>query len=723
MKNALNWIARRFGYEIRPLPAAVGRQLVNTNASIDYELLKPFATEAAQFSLSPQQSEAIRNLHLTGLLRERPYPEHSRVEVGGADGLEVGIWRRGSAKDGEFSRRADRSNEWFYWADKKKIGPKNCKWRVVLLGESVARGYLYDPQFNPAMALEGMLRSCLGEGKIDVVDLAKSNQTIQELRTIAGQCAALRPDVVVIFAGNNWRTQFADRDLPYVETLLRTQGAPGVKSFIDTQREHAVGQLTSQVNAILGPIGAKLIWVVPEFNLADWADPPSNAPLLVGEGNRQWRELNAHAKAAMRESDFVTAESSAKKMTELDGGTSSVPLRILAECSRAKRDHPAVRGYLEMCRDADGWDPAYSFSPRTSLSIQNPLRRAAAAHKNEIVDLVDVLGHAPPDRRLFLDYCHLTAEGIKLAMAAVASKVLAMTAGKTVSPQSLENGCPSPAAKLEGKASFLAAVHNAHFFQTQEVVDYWCARALQFWPESAQLMMRFMDFQTRRVPFMACKSAIEMFDADELGTLAYLLRQRGGTQRLDMNLGKAISRYLDPIYPGFGGEISELRMKEHSVRSRTVDLTDFYYSSTIPGPSECAWTTRSFGTNRGSDAIFASAFWETSKFVFFSEKGQSVDLKFTYRVPSSSVGTVDIAVNGHRLSQAPAGRGWQTLALSIPENCLVDGMNEIVVGWPDEQDCSDADLSRAADALLTKQSPVFYRIFGEIHALQVSAGP
>jgi hypothetical protein len=61
--------------------------------------------------------------------------------------------------------------------------------------------------------------------------------------------------------------------------------------------------------------------------------------------------------------------------------------------------------------------------------------------------------------------------------------------------------------------------------------------------------------------------------------------------------------------------------------------------------------------------------------------------------------------------------------LSIPENCLLDGMNEIVVGWPDGQDCSEADLSRAADALLTKQSPVFYRIFGEIHALQVSAGP
>src|ERR1043166_7330928 len=127
MKNALNWIARRFGYEIRPLPPAAGRQLVNTTKGIDYALLKSFATEAAQFSLSPQQSEAVRNLHLTGLLRERPYPEHSRVEVGRADGLEVGIWRRSSAEEDEFTRRADRRNECFYWADQKKIGLKTGK--------------------------------------------------------------------------------------------------------------------------------------------------------------------------------------------------------------------------------------------------------------------------------------------------------------------------------------------------------------------------------------------------------------------------------------------------------------------------------------------------------------------------------------------------------------------------------------------------------------------
>ena len=37
---------------------------------------------------------------------------------------------------------------------------------------------------------------------------------------------------------------------------------------------------------------------------------------------------------------------------------------------------------------------------------------------------------------------------------------------------------------------------------------------LQFWPECAEIMLRVVDFQTRRVPIMACKSAIELFELD-----------------------------------------------------------------------------------------------------------------------------------------------------------------------------------------------------------------
>jgi hypothetical protein len=723
MKNALKWIARSFGYEIHRSPQSPKHFVFDELMDLDYETLKIFANRAAQFSASTAETQAVRNLHLTGLLREQPYSESCRVEIGGANTLEVGLWRKNSAKEDTFDRRADRGHEWFYWADRKAIGPKQRKWRVVLLGESVARGYLYDPHFNPAVALEKMLQSELGTEEIEVVDLAKSNLTIQELKVIVGQCLALCPDIIIIFAGNNWRSHVTEPSIPYVESLLRTEGVPGMKSFLDERREESVKQLISQVNSLLGGRDVKVIWIVPEFNLNDWADPISNAPHLPRRGNKQWRDLGDDASQALHAHDHVRAEHLAKRMVDIDGGTSSVPLRILAECCESRGDVLGRRRYLELCRDAEGWDPSFSYSPRVSSSIQRALRGAASVSGNFVIDLPDVLSRhlncALPDRRVFLDYCHLTAEGINAAMAAVASRVMTILTGKIVPLESLQSGSIFPGPKVEGKACLLAAVHNAHFYQGYDVVHYWCVRALQFWPECANIMLRFADFQTRRTPVMACKSAIEIFASDELDTVRYLMR--GGKHHLDIVLIEAIVNSVKATGVDVGKEISDLRVKEHSTRSGPKELTELYYCSAIPGPSESAWTSRSFLTNRGSHSIYASALWRKSKFIFFAEEGQSLGLRFTYRVPTwfPSGSVVEIDVNGRRIAQAPADRMWKTFESTILEEYLIYGLNEIMITWPDGEDSSELELNRAADALVARRLPYFHRVFGEIHSLLI----
>ncbi len=373
-----------------------------------------------------------------------------------------------------------------------------------------------------------------------------------------------------------------------------------------------------------------------------------------------------------------------------------------------------------MCRDAEGWDPSFAYTPRTSSTIQNSLREVASVPNNIVIDLPDILSRhlndALPNRRIFLDYCHLTAEGINVAMAAVASKVLESLTGQVISVENLRSRSTPPSREAEGKASFLAAIHNTHYYQGYDLAYYWCTRALQFWPESAQVMTRFVDFQTRRGFTMASKSAIELFGRRELVTL-----MRGGKKRLDIVLSEAIIKCLNAIDIDIGKELSDLRAREHSIRTGPKELTDFYYSSTMLGPSERAWTSKSFSTNRGSHCIYASAFLETSKFVFFGEKGQPIGLKFTYRVPNppSSDGTVEIDVNGHRVAQAPVEGTWQTLEICILNNYVVDGLNEIVITWPKGEECSEVELNRAADALLARRVPHFYRVFGEIHALLV----
>lgn len=254
IKKSLKSIARYFGLEIQKVPRLPNRMIFNETTDYDYGLLKGFGTRIAQFSVSPAETQAGSNLLLTGILNTQAYAGYIAIEVGGADTWQVGVWRRKSRdKEAPFVRLPDRRDEWFYWADKERIEPKRRKWRIVLLGESVARGYLYDPHFNPASALEGMLRSQLGAGKIDIVDLAKSNQTLQELKVMAGQCLALRPDVIVIFAGSNWRPHLTDSDIPYVDRVLRKEGVPAMKSILDEQAGQAVRQLTGEVNGLLEP--------------------------------------------------------------------------------------------------------------------------------------------------------------------------------------------------------------------------------------------------------------------------------------------------------------------------------------------------------------------------------------------------------------------------------------------------------------------------------------
>jgi hypothetical protein len=726
MKRILKSIIHHLGYEIQALPRPSRYALFEEPDDRDYERLRSFAARAARFSASAQQANVIRSLYHTGLLTDQSQTSsYSRFEIGDENTLSLGVWRRESpGKQMPFLRDPSKNDEWFYWGKQERIEPKRAQWRVVLLGESVARGYNYDPHFNPAGVLQNILEAVAGPGKIDVVDLARSNLRMPELRACIGQSLALSPDILVIFAGNNWHPHLSEADIPYVESLLRQQGVPGIKAYLDEKREHAAHNLITQANGLLAPRNVKIVWVIPEFNLRDWADPASGAPLLPGDGNKRWSESDVRMRQAVRDGDWSTAQKSAEQMTMLDGGTSSVPLRVLAECCRARNDIAAERRHLERCREAEGWDPSFSFCPRVFLSTQNALREASAFPGNAVVDLPEIferhLDGELPGRQLFLDYCHMSAEGINIASAEIAARILSLIAGMQVSPRSLLNKADAPPAEIEGRASFLAAAHNAAFYQGSEIVTYWCRRALRFWPECAQLMAGFAEYVTSRdLPMMLCKPMLEFDALDRLGTREYL--GHGRMRRLDLTFGDAAVVALAGIGVEIERQIADLRIAEHSPRSGPKELTDFFYCAAIPAVSDRGWTSRSFPTNRGSHSIYASAFWETSVFVFFAEKGQDIGIIFTYRVRLSSLphGTVAVDINGSRLAELPAEPTWCTRRIFVPIEYIVDGLNKISIAWPTHEPTADVLLTEAADSLLAMRLPYFSRIFGEIHTLSV----
>ncbi len=720
MKRFLKAFVAYLGYDIR---ARVRDRyaIFEENASRDHELLKSFAKSAAGDLGAADGRKAIREIFLAETLQDQPSVEYSRIELGDDRTLDVGIWRRqGRDANAPFTRRMDRRDEWSSWADVEKLQPKRSKWRIILLGESVARGFLYDPQFNPAMAVSAMLKAQLGSKNVDVVDLAKSNLSLYELKTCVGQSLALAPDLLVIFAGNNWRPQLTTRDIPYVQSILERDGVPGMKAFLDEARRRTVSSLVAQVSQVLNSRGTKVIWVVPEFNLADWADPPANAPQLPQQRNQQWHVLDERTTQALRKGDFSLASQLGKKMTELDGNTSAVPLRVLAECCKSAGDLEGTRQYLELSRDAEAWDPSFSLSPRISSVVQNVLREAALLPGSFVVDLPSVvsrhLGGQLPDRRIFLDYCHMTAEGINVAAAAIASEALAILANITVSQEELFSRAPSPSEQMHGKACFLAAVHNSHFYQRSEIVRYWCDQALKHWPKTSELMRRYIDYETRNLPMIACKSGLELLQLDELGTVRYLAS--GTVRRLDLALCDAVVASLNGMGLPVGSEIDRLRIEQHSPKNGPKELTDFYYSSAVPSVSERQWTTRSFPNNRGSHSDCTAALWKNSLFLFVGRGGEDVVLKLTYRVPmTSGDSTVTIEVNGRPVAELPAQPTWCTRDIFVAGSWVEDGVNKILVSWPTEEPVSEIVIGRIVNELTAQRLPRFGRVFGEIHTL------
>src|SRR5690554_3035038 len=114
----------------------------------------------------------------------------------------VGIYKP-EVKDGKkyYHRDILLKDRWSYFADVQSIPPKSDKKRIVLLGESVTRGFLLDPEYTPAIVLDQLLNSNKDKFGYELVDLAETNLGMAGIKERYTQCMDLEPDMVVFLAG------------------------------------------------------------------------------------------------------------------------------------------------------------------------------------------------------------------------------------------------------------------------------------------------------------------------------------------------------------------------------------------------------------------------------------------------------------------------------------------------------------------------------------------
>ena len=653
----------------------------------------------------------------------------------------VGIWERSATGEkGVFERSPKMAAEWVgFWANIERIAPKGGRRRIALIGESVARGYLYDPLYTPAAVLQSMLASVPAAGDFEVVDLARVGLTFELLTALVPNALALEPDAIVVFAGNNWRPSGSSTDAATVGgfspalaeqigTILRRGGGlAAVRRLMDAE----LGRRAETIMELLGAvwnIGRVPVFVlVPEFNLVDWrsTDEQRGAPWLGGNRSASWSATRTNAERALADGALDVAAELASQLMSLDGGTSAAGPAILAEVALRRGVGADARRHLESARDAAIADYVDT-SPRVYRVAQETLRREGARHGVTVIDLPrvfeDHLGGGLPDRRLFNDYCHLNVEGIQVAMAAVASKLLVTVAGHEASPDELRAAAPSPPAEGVGLAHVLAAMHNAHWGQGYDTLRFHCERALETWSGAAKLLEHYADFQTRRAPPEQCPSFEEALFSSAAAGFYLMASLRTVSESvpklLDVELVRAIGDVLEARDGGVRARLEALRNREHGVMGRDVDLLHPTYWAK-------SFVARELRQRAVTRRAFFCAYEATTIFSLVAERVAPVSLSITYRLPPGGPREAEalVEMNGRVCTALMATQRWASARIQLPAELVREGVNELLIRWPAIAGDGDAELVRAADRIELGRPFEFYPCYGHLHALVASGDP
>lgn len=687
------------------------------------QLLREAANSLSRSIQSSEGAEVARLLRMLAFEPAAADGEHAAQE----EPPRVGIWQQ-RVQDGEvfFVRRQEDINQWRDWANVGRIESKRSRFRVVLIGESVARGFFYEPRFTPALVLQHLLERELGRGTVEVLDLARTNLGF-EVRELAIDALALEPDALVVFSGNNWDVgsgQIEDLEIECWTAALRASGVEGLRDCVAESARAAASSVVRDITAAYTSRNIPLYWIVPEFNLGDWHDQKKHAPYLRGRSNRDWVAAFENAQAALRAGDFAGAISYAEKLIQLDGGLSSAAPAIIGYCNLQLGNREAARHYLQLARDAEMWDWMAVTTPRPVRLVQDIIREQAAVPGVSVIDLPQLfaahLHEGVPDRRMFLDYCHLTSEGIRVAMAGAAAAILGQARSRPVEWDSLLTLSPRPPAAAEADARLLAALHNAHWAQPPDTIRRLCSEALQASSAVAETMALVAHLQSTRVPPLLSRTGEQLLAVESQAAQHFIFHQ--SIQRYDKTLVDSIVDCLATVDPGCAGSIEVLRVRDHSAARRPANLLDFYYSSSACQLEEMGWAMPppTFD-KRFNRADFYRAYSNRSLFFFVGESGSPLRLGIVLRLHSLAAesGTVAVELNGIVAWSGSVTKAWTSVVVALPDRAIRSGTNELQLLWPEPELLAEQELAQVADQLARGVMCPLLPIYGEVHSATV----
>lgn len=610
--------------------------------------------------------------------------------------------------------------------------------RVAFFGESVAAGYLYAPGLTPAMLLEKHLAFLAPGMGYEVLDFSRTNETLAGLVTTVERALQLSPDLLVVFAGNNWNLLETPGISPYVPDaasrkeygrLLEAEGLLGPVEEGARQVLEKASRTLQEIATLAGRANLPVILIVPEVNMADWENRQP-VPWLPRQGTAHWYEGYFDALRHVRNDDWQAAEVKALAMLQLDGFATSTACHLLARARIALGREEEARMASEAAVD-NTYYPSLCFlsAPQAGSMAKAILRKAARQHGFGCIDLPDIFagysGQRLQGRRLFLDYCHLTLEGMHVAMAALASEILKKS-GVILTWETALEQLPRPEIEtgLEATARFGAAVHTAHRLVSttdrKPILRYWCEEALRASPRIAQTML---DFIAARHPF--CPVILSSAQQRNLRSTWPMGYQHGWCHdHLDPELIGVIGAVLEQSGQVPPGRVADLvvGLVAH-LGPEGIDLIagDFFLWEPLERFFPACLTT-----DDATSPAFFRAVWPQTRFALIGDGVRAVNLEMVMRLPPNAglqpppEGHVNLLVNGAKLARLPISGRWGNTSQVIGPQLLQRGLNQLMFQWPLPQMDGDQALKMAWTRLQKGQSADLHPVFGEIIQLRMT---
>ena len=258
---------------------------MNSNI-IDKKIIRVAQSMSSHLSLNPAATLMLRYIQA---IKKVTFSLDNKNDTSSG---QVGIWKLDST--GEFKRNHAYSAEFSKWADVERIIVKPNKKNIVLIGESVARGYFFDPVMPFSKILQTHF-DYAWPNEVNLIDLARVDLTVTHLIKLLRDARQLKPDSIIVFAGNNWHTsEFMDAgDHIHLAQIYKNNLFIGVRQIVEKYHLQSITEKVCQeISNIINNDNIPIIYILPEFNLTDWQDEHIYDEVLLNPNHfDEWQAL------------------------------------------------------------------------------------------------------------------------------------------------------------------------------------------------------------------------------------------------------------------------------------------------------------------------------------------------------------------------------------------------------------------------------------------------